>query len=88
MISLLVTVTRIMYPGIKRHAVFMTSLFASTYLCEQVFTRMKHVKCMTRLHIIDRHLETLLCVVTFCFVHDIGVLFVRSSAKSLVDMWV
>jgi hypothetical protein len=32
----------------RKHAVFMTSLFGSAYLCRQKFTMMKRVMCMKR----------------------------------------
>ncbi|GFG35953.1 hypothetical protein Cfor_02921 [Coptotermes formosanus] len=60
------------YRGIHRDAVFMTSLFGSTYLCEKVFTRMKHVNCTTRLRIMDRHLDSSLRVSTSSITPDIG----------------
>lgn len=43
--------------GTHRHTVFITLLFASAYLCKGMFTGMKHVKCMKRSRITERHLE-------------------------------
>ncbi|KAJ8897763.1 hypothetical protein PR048_003113, partial [Dryococelus australis] len=43
-----------------------------TYLCEQVFSRMKHVKCTSRSRITDGHLESSLCVTTSLLMADIG----------------
>ncbi|GFG37019.1 hypothetical protein Cfor_05725 [Coptotermes formosanus] len=66
------------YPGIHRHAVFMTSLFGSTYLCEQVFTRKKHVKFTTRPRLTDRQQESSLRVATSSITPNIGS-FVREQ---------
>ncbi|KAJ8872072.1 hypothetical protein PR048_025673 [Dryococelus australis] len=56
---------------IHKHVTLMTSLFGSTYLCEQVFCRMKHVKNMSRLRITDGHLESSLHVATSSIMPDI-----------------
>ena len=45
------------YPSLHNHALFMSSLFGSTYICEQLFSRMKHTKNKTRTKIFDEHLE-------------------------------
>uniref|UniRef100_A0A3B1KEN9 HAT C-terminal dimerisation domain-containing protein n=1 Tax=Astyanax mexicanus TaxID=7994 RepID=A0A3B1KEN9_ASTMX len=36
------------YPNLKKHALKMTTIFGSTYICEQTFSRMKQLKCRTR----------------------------------------
>jgi hypothetical protein len=69
------------YPSIHRHTVFMTSLFGSTYLSKQVFTRMKHVKCVMRPQITDRHLESSLHVATLSIVPDIGSLVHKKQCQ-------
>ena len=48
------------YPGIYEHALLMSSLFGSTYICEQVFPRMKNIKCKSRTRITDNNLECFL----------------------------
>ena len=45
------------YPEVRKNALFMLSMFGSTYLCEQLFSRMKHVKSRIRTRITDAHLE-------------------------------
>ena len=50
-------VSREKYPVICKHAMFMISLFGSTYLCEQVFSRMKYTKSPTRSLLSDSHLK-------------------------------
>ena len=35
----------------------MSSLFGSTYICEQLFVRMKHINSKIRTKISDEHLE-------------------------------
>lgn len=52
------------YQRIDRLAVFMTSLFGSTYLYEQVFSRMNHVKSPVRSLISDSHMENSLRIAT------------------------
>lgn len=44
------------YPGIYKHALRMVSLFGSTYLCEQFFSKMKHTKNKYRTMLTDQHL--------------------------------
>ena len=44
------------FPGLYKHALLMGSLFGSTYLCEQFFSRMKHTKNKYRTTITDEHL--------------------------------
>ena len=52
------------YPTLHNHALFMTSLFGSTYICEQLFSRMKHTKSKNRSKISDEHLENSLRIAT------------------------
>ena len=44
------------FPKLKKNAARIISLFGSTYVCEQMFSRMKHVKNKIR-SITDGHLE-------------------------------
>ena len=59
------------YQRIHRLAVFITSLFGSTYLCEQVFSRMNHVKSPVRSLISDSHMESSLRIATSSIAPDI-----------------
>ena len=64
-------VSREKYPGICKHTMFMISLSGSTYLCEQVFSRMKYTKSSERSQLSDSHLEDSLRVATTTFEPDI-----------------
>uniref|UniRef100_A0ABM5FVD0 General transcription factor II-I repeat domain-containing protein 2A-like n=1 Tax=Pogona vitticeps TaxID=103695 RepID=A0ABM5FVD0_9SAUR len=59
-----VYVPREKYPSLHNHALFMSLLFGSTYICEQLFSRMKHTKNKTRTKISDEHLEHSLRIAT------------------------
>ena len=50
------------FPKIKDLARKKMSLFGSTYICEQLFTKMKHTKSKTRSRLTDCHLENSLRV--------------------------
>ena len=45
------------FPKLKKNAARKISLFGSTYVCEQIFSRIKHVKNKIRSSITDGHLE-------------------------------
>ena len=45
------------YPLLHSHALLMSSLFDSTYICEQLLSRMKHRKSDISSKISDTHLE-------------------------------
>jgi hypothetical protein len=45
------------FPAIRSHALFMMSLFGSTYVCEQLFSRTKNVKLKVRTRLTEVHLE-------------------------------
>ena len=64
-------VSREIYPGICKHAMFMISLFGSTYLCERVFFKMKYTKSPARSLLSDSHLEDSLRVATTTFEPDV-----------------
>lgn len=66
------------YPAIYKHALAMISLFGNTYVCEQLFSRMKHIKSKERTRITDEHLENCLRLATTSVEIDINEL---SSAK-------
>uniref|UniRef100_A0A7N4NTM1 HAT C-terminal dimerisation domain-containing protein n=1 Tax=Sarcophilus harrisii TaxID=9305 RepID=A0A7N4NTM1_SARHA len=44
------------YPHPRNHALKMASIFGSTYICEQTFSRMKHLKSPTRSRLMLHHL--------------------------------
>ena len=45
------------YPGLVQHAKEMCCMFGSTYLCESLFSKMKHTKSRLRSRMTDQHLE-------------------------------
>lgn len=52
------------YPNIKQAALKILSMFGSTYVCESVFSTLKHVKSKHRSVLTDTHLKELLRVAT------------------------
>lgn len=52
------------FPNLKNHAARLISLFGNTYLCEQLFSRMKQTKSNIRSSITDGHLEQCLRLAT------------------------
>lgn len=52
------------YSAFYKHALSMISLFGNTNTCEQLFSRMKHIKSQIRTRITDEHLENCLRVAT------------------------
>ena len=59
------------YPLPHNHALFMSSLFGSTYICEQLFSGVKHIKSKIRTKISDEHLENSLTIATTSIEPDI-----------------
>ena len=57
----------ISFPNLKKHAREMMSIFSSTYLCEQTFSKMKYVKSKSRTNLSDKHLQATLLIVTIKF---------------------
>jgi len=82
----MICVSQEMYPGTQRHTVFMILLFASAHLCNEMFTGLKHVSCMTRSPITERHIEIRFALVIRPLCVILGFFFVRSSAKSHIDI--
>ena len=64
----------------------MTSLFGSTYLCEQVFSRMNHVKSPVRSLLSDSHMENSLRIATSSILPNIANLLEKNSAKLHIEM--
>ena len=52
------------YPLLHNHALFMSSLFGSTYIWEQLLSKMKPIKSKIRTKISDEHLENSLRIAT------------------------
>ena len=62
------------YPNLHNHALFMCLAFGSTYICQQLFSRMKHRKSKNRTKITDKHLENSLRILTSSIEPDIDLL--------------
>ena len=71
------------YLKLQNHALFLSSLFGSTCICEEIFSRMKYTKNKTRIKISD-HLENLLKIVTTCIKPNIEALLSK-KVKHLTD---
>ena len=52
------------YHNVKRAALKILSMFGSTYVCESVFSTLKHVKSKHRSVLTDTHVKELLRVAT------------------------
>lgn len=52
------------YPNVKRAALKLLSMFGSTYVCESVFSTLKHVKSKHRSVLTDTQVRELLRVAT------------------------
>ena len=66
------------YPNLANHAKKMTSLFGSTYSCEQLFSKLKHTKSKLRAALTDGHLDNVLLLTSTSLPPNIEKL---SSAK-------
>ena len=71
------------YPLLHKHALFM-SLFGSSYICEELFSRMKHIKNKIRTKISDERLENLPRIATTSTTPGIDVLVSQMSSIPLV----
>jgi Spin-doc zinc-finger/Domain of unknown function (DUF4371) len=56
-----------LFPALKKFSAGMITIFASTYICEQTFSRMNYIKNKHRTRITDGHLHALLRVSTTSF---------------------
>lgn len=70
------------YPNIKQHAMKMSTVFCSTYICEQTFSRMKQTKNSTRNRLTDEHLHQTLRLATTKLQPGIELLTSRKQAHS------
>ena len=52
------------FPGLVNRARLLTALFGSTYMCEQLFSKMNFAKCKTRTQLSDAHLDVTLRLAT------------------------
>jgi len=57
------------------------TLFDSTYICEQTFSRMNYVKCSERSRLIDEHLRFLLRIGVTHFTPNIERLIKEKQAQ-------
>ncbi|KAK9519571.1 hypothetical protein VZT92_022291 [Zoarces viviparus] len=70
------------YPNIKKHAMKMSTLFGSTYICEQTFSRMKLQKTPMRSRLTDEHLHHCLRLAVTRMEPDIQLLTSQMQAHS------
>nr|XP_040035572.1 general transcription factor II-I repeat domain-containing protein 2-like isoform X2 [Gasterosteus aculeatus aculeatus] len=70
------------YPNIKQHAIKMSTLFGSMYICEQTFSRMKLLKTPTRSRLTDEHLHQCLRLAVTRMEPDIQLLSSQMQAHS------
>ncbi|XP_073432233.1 general transcription factor II-I repeat domain-containing protein 2-like [Dendrobates tinctorius] len=70
------------YPNLRKHALKMATIFGSTYVCEQTFSRMKHLKSPTRSRLTDEHLHHLLRLAVTNMEPDIDHLISQKQAHS------
>ena len=70
------------YPNIKKHAMKMSTVFGSTYICEQTFSRMKHLKTQRRSRLTDEHLHQCLRLAVTRMEPDIELLTSQMQAHS------
>ncbi|XP_077179280.1 general transcription factor II-I repeat domain-containing protein 2-like [Paroedura picta] len=70
------------YPNLRNHALKMGTIFGSTYVCEQTFSRMKHLKSPTRSRLTDAHLHHLLRLAVTNMEPDIDHLISQKQAHS------
>ena len=69
------------FPKIKDLARKKMSLFGSTYICEQLFTKMKHTKSKTRSRLTDCYLENSLRVAASSIAPKIDTLVKKHQAQ-------
>lgn len=70
------------YPNLRKHALKMATIFGSTYVCEQTFSRMKNLKSPTRSRITDAHLHHLLRLAVTNMEPDIDYLISQKQAHT------
>ncbi|XP_034260429.1 general transcription factor II-I repeat domain-containing protein 2-like [Pantherophis guttatus] len=70
------------YPHLRNHALKMVTIFGSTYVCEQTFSRMKRLKSPTRSRLTDEHLHHLLRLAVTNMEPDIDYLISQKQAHT------
>ncbi len=70
------------YPNIKRHAMKMSTLFGSTYICEKTFSFMKLMKTQKISRLTDEHLHQSLRLAVTGMEPDIEHLTTQKQARS------
>ena len=50
------------FPNLKQFACKFISMFGTTYMCEQTFSRMKYLKSKYRAYLSDDHLQSLVVI--------------------------
>jgi hypothetical protein len=69
------------FPVLRNHARQMTSLFGSTYLCKQFFSKMSIVNNTSRNRLDDERLESYLRVATSQICSDINILVAKKQCQ-------
>ncbi|XP_065675810.1 general transcription factor II-I repeat domain-containing protein 2B-like [Hydra vulgaris] len=70
------------FPHLCRHAIKYFSLFGSTYNCEQLFSKIKHVKTEQRNRLTDEHLTNTLRIASSNITADIDHLCIKKTVSS------
>ena len=70
------------YPHLRNHAFKMATIFGSTYVCEQTFSRIEHLKSPTRSRLTDAHLHHLLQLAVINMEPDIDHLISQKQAHT------
>ena len=60
------------FPALIKHAKIIAILFGSTYVCEQLFSKMIFIKCKTRMQLTDGHLDDALRLAGTSLQPDVG----------------
>ena len=69
-------------PLLHTHALFMSSLLGSTYICGQLLSRMKHIKIKIRTKISGEHLENSLRVTATSIKPDTDALVSQTQCQT------
>ena len=70
-----------MYPALRTNALRRMSLFGSTYICEQIFSRMKFNKSVHRARLTDNHLHDILHISVSAFEPNVDVMSADKQAQ-------
>uniref|UniRef100_A0A8C8SFM5 Uncharacterized protein n=1 Tax=Pelusios castaneus TaxID=367368 RepID=A0A8C8SFM5_9SAUR len=72
------------YLNLRNHALKMTTILGSTYVCEQSFSQMKHLKSTTRSRLTDAHLHHLLRLAVTNMEPDIDYLISQKQLQNKI----